>query len=61
LAAAVATAWRQGVDPEAALREWARRYRDRFAAMEEEAAAQGVDLARAPAATVATLWAATQT
>jgi uncharacterized protein YabN with tetrapyrrole methylase and pyrophosphatase domain len=60
LAAAVATAWRQGVDPEAALREWARRYRDRFSAMEERAAAEGVDLARAPAPTVAALWAATE-
>jgi tetrapyrrole methylase family protein/MazG family protein len=61
LAAVVAIAWERGVEPESALREWARRYRDRFAAMEAKAAADGVDLARAPAATVATLWAASET
>jgi tetrapyrrole methylase family protein/MazG family protein len=61
LAAVVAIAWEQGVDPEAALRAWALRYRDRFAAMERQAAGDGVDLARAPTATVAALWAATAT
>ena len=61
LAAVVAMAWEQGVDPEAALREWARRYRDRFAAMEEAAAAQGIDLAFASGPTVAALWDTTET
>ncbi|MDQ1532684.1 MAG: tetrapyrrole methylase family protein / MazG family protein [Actinomycetota bacterium] len=61
LAAVVAMAWERGVDAESALREWARHYRDRFAAMEESAQAQGIDLDHAPAATVATLWAATET
>ena len=61
LGAVVAIAWGQGVDPEGALREWARRYRDRFAAMEARAAADGVDLASAPASTVAALWAASAT
>lgn len=61
LAAVVAIAWEQGVDPESALREWARRYRDHFASMEERAAAGGIDLAEASAATVATLWAASET
>jgi tetrapyrrole methylase family protein/MazG family protein len=61
LAAVVAIAWEHGVDPEAALRAWALRYRDRFAAMEEHAAVDAIDLARAPTATVATLWAATET
>ena len=59
LAAVVAIAWERDVDPEAALREWARRYRDHFAAMERRAAADGVDLAGASPATVAALWAAT--
>ncbi len=58
LAAVVAIAWERGVDPEAALRSWALRYRDHFAAMEERAAADGIDLARAPSAAVADLWAA---
>ena len=58
LAAVVAIAWARGVDPEAALREWARRYRDQFVAMEERAAADGIDLAAAAPATVAALWSA---
>jgi tetrapyrrole methylase family protein/MazG family protein len=58
LAAVVAIAWDQGVDPEAALREWARRYRDQFAAMEERAAAEGIDLAAASTEAVAALWGA---
>jgi tetrapyrrole methylase family protein/MazG family protein len=56
LAAVVAIAWARGVDPEAALREWARRYREQFVAMEERAAADGIDLAAAAPATVAALW-----
>jgi tetrapyrrole methylase family protein/MazG family protein len=58
LGAVVAMAWEQGIDPEAALRRWARRYRDQFLAMEQRAAADGVDLAFASPTTVATLWAA---
>jgi uncharacterized protein YabN with tetrapyrrole methylase and pyrophosphatase domain len=58
LAAVVAIAWAHDVDPEAALRDWARRYRDHFAAMEDQAAADGVDLARAPPETVAQRWVA---
>jgi tetrapyrrole methylase family protein/MazG family protein len=56
LAAVVAIAWRHGVDPEAALRDWARRFRDHFAAMEVQAAADGVDLARATPESVAKRW-----
>ena len=56
LAAVVAIAWRNGLDPEAALRSWARGFRDQFVAMETRAAATGVDLAAAPAGTVASLW-----
>jgi tetrapyrrole methylase family protein/MazG family protein len=56
LAAIVAVAWTNDVDPESALRHWARRYRDRFAAMEEQAAADGIDLGRAAADVVARRW-----
>ena len=59
LAAVVALAWERGVDPEGALREWARHYRGHFAAMEERAAAAGVDLASATPEAVAALWRAT--
>jgi tetrapyrrole methylase family protein / MazG family protein len=58
LGAVVAMAWEQGIDPEAALRGWARRFRDQFLAMEARAAADGIDLAGASPASVATLWAA---
>jgi tetrapyrrole methylase family protein/MazG family protein len=60
LAAVVAIAWAHDVDPEAALRDWARRYRDRFAAMEDQAAADGVDLARAAPSIVAQRWVAVE-
>jgi tetrapyrrole methylase family protein/MazG family protein len=60
LAAAVAVAAIHDVDPEAALREWARRYRDHFAAMEQQAAATGIDLSSASPETVAALWGAAQ-
>jgi tetrapyrrole methylase family protein / MazG family protein len=56
LAAVVTIAWAHDVDPEAALRDWARRYRDHFAAMEAQASRHGVDLSRAAPATVAQLW-----
>jgi hypothetical protein len=57
LGAVVGLAWARGLDPEAALRGWARGYRDRFAAMERTAAADGIDLASAPPAVVARAWA----
>ena len=56
LAAVVAIAWERGVDPEAALRGWARRYRDQFVAMEQRAEAAGIDLASAPAGAALALW-----
>ncbi|HEX4492914.1 MAG TPA: MazG family protein [Acidimicrobiia bacterium] len=56
LGAVVALAWARGLDPEAALRAWAREYRDRFAAMERQAAADGVELVSAPADVVAAAW-----
>jgi tetrapyrrole methylase family protein/MazG family protein len=61
LAAVAVLAWERGLDPEAALRTWARGFRDRFAAMEVRAAADGVDLATAPADAVAALWATAAT
>jgi tetrapyrrole methylase family protein/MazG family protein len=60
LAAVVAIAWAHDVDPEAALRDWARRYRDHFAAMEAQAVADGIDLARAAPETVARRWSAVE-
>jgi tetrapyrrole methylase family protein/MazG family protein len=60
LAAVVAIAWAHDVDPEAALRDWARRYRDQFAAMEARAAADGFDLARATSEAVAQRWSAVE-
>jgi len=56
LAAAVASARCYGIDAESALRAWAGRYRDRFAAMEGIAASRGVELASADSATVMALW-----
>ncbi len=53
---AVALAREAGVDPEAALRAKAVRFRDQFVALEQLAAARGVDLRTAGAATVAALW-----
>ncbi|MFI5046453.1 MAG: MazG family protein [Acidimicrobiia bacterium] len=56
LAAAVVVARAGGVDAESALRGWAARYRDRFAAMERLAAERGVDLATSEPGDVAALW-----
>lgn len=56
LAAAVVIARAGGVDAESALRGWAARYRDRFAAMEALAVERGVDLAAADEGAVAALW-----
>ena len=56
LAAAVVVARAGGVDAESALRGWAARYRDRFAAMERLATERGVDLAGAGVGQVAALW-----
>jgi MazG family protein len=56
LGAVVALAWARGLDPEAALRSWARGYRDRFAAMERQAAADGIELVSAPPDVVAAAW-----
>jgi uncharacterized protein YabN with tetrapyrrole methylase and pyrophosphatase domain len=47
-----------GVDAESALRAWLARYRDQFRRMEALADARGIDLASAPDADVAVLWAA---
>jgi tetrapyrrole methylase family protein/MazG family protein len=56
LAALVAAGARAGIDGESALAGWARRFKDRFARMEALAVAEKVDLARADAATVQSLW-----
>ena len=48
---------RGGVDPEAALRAAAARFRDRFEDMERTAVADGLDLGTLDPATVARLWA----
>ncbi|HEX4777377.1 MAG TPA: nucleoside triphosphate pyrophosphohydrolase [Acidimicrobiia bacterium] len=56
LAGAVRMARARGVDGETALRGWAARFRSRFEVMEQLAEQQGVDLARADAATVRELW-----
>jgi tetrapyrrole methylase family protein/MazG family protein len=53
---AVALAREAEVDPEAALRATAVRFRDRFVALERLAAERGVDLRTAGAAAVAALW-----
>ncbi|MDQ2827077.1 MAG: hypothetical protein M3Y04_08985, partial [Actinomycetota bacterium] len=47
---------RAGIDPEAALRATAGRFRDRFRATEDLAAERGVDLSTAQPADVAALW-----
>jgi tetrapyrrole methylase family protein/MazG family protein len=57
VAAAAALAWAHDVDPEAAAKAAAQRFRDRFVRMEALAAERGVDLATDPGATAA-LWAA---
>jgi tetrapyrrole methylase family protein/MazG family protein len=56
LAAAVVVARAGGVDAESALRGWAARYRDRFAAMERLAGDRGIDLATSAPPVVAALW-----
>jgi len=56
LAAAAALGRARSVDAESALAAWARRFRDRFVAMEQLAAARGVDLASAPPERVRALW-----
>ena len=58
---AVALAREAGVDPEAALRATAVRFRDRFVALEGLAAGQGIDLRTAGADVVTDLWAELQT
>jgi len=58
LAAAVALARGLGVDAESALRGWAATFRDRFEALEREAARAGVDLTELEPAAVAGRWAA---
>ena len=61
LFAAVSTARRLDVDPEAALRGATGRFRRRFEALERLAEAEGIDLHAAPADEVARLWAALPT
>lgn len=56
LAAITAAARAHGVDAESALAGWARRFRERFRAMEAAAAAAGIDVASADPETVADLW-----
>jgi uncharacterized protein YabN with tetrapyrrole methylase and pyrophosphatase domain len=56
LAAAVVVARAGGVDAESALRGWAARYRDHFAAMERLAAERDLDLAALEPGRVAALW-----
>jgi tetrapyrrole methylase family protein/MazG family protein len=48
IAAAAALAWSRDVDPEAALKATAQRYRDRFLRMEQLASARHLELANAP-------------
>jgi len=57
LAAVVARARSRDVDAESALASWARRFTERFRAMEAEAANEGIDLVAASPATVRDLWA----
>jgi uncharacterized protein YabN with tetrapyrrole methylase and pyrophosphatase domain len=61
LFALVSRARHNEVDPEAALRATAVRFRDRFVALERLAADRGVDLRTADARVVAELWEAAQT
>ncbi len=56
LAALAAAGARAGVDGESALAGWARRFKDRFARMEQLAADQGVDLAGDDREVVERLW-----
>ncbi len=56
LAAVVAIGRERDIDAESALASWARRYKDRFRAMEQLALATEVDLAAADPATVRDLW-----
>jgi tetrapyrrole methylase family protein/MazG family protein len=56
LGAVVALARVRGVDAEAALAGWARRFTRRFASMEARATADGVDLASAPVEIVRAHW-----
>lgn len=56
IAAAAAMAWSRDLDPEAAVKAAAQRYRDRFVRMEQLAAVRGVDLAADPVGSRA-LWA----
>jgi tetrapyrrole methylase family protein/MazG family protein len=58
LAAAVALARALGVDAESALRGWSARFRERFEALERDAARDGLDLAALEPAAVADRWAA---
>jgi tetrapyrrole methylase family protein/MazG family protein len=57
LAAAAAVGRERGIDAESALAGWARRFKDRFVAMESLARARAVDLAAAPPEVVHALWA----
>jgi tetrapyrrole methylase family protein / MazG family protein len=56
LAALAAAGARAGIDGESALSAWATRFRDRFAAMEQLARTEQVDLTTADAAAVRALW-----
>jgi uncharacterized protein YabN with tetrapyrrole methylase and pyrophosphatase domain len=56
LAAVVALARALGADPEAALRGWSARFRDRFRSMEQLATQRGIDLHAAAPGVVAALW-----
>jgi tetrapyrrole methylase family protein/MazG family protein len=56
LAALAAAGAHAGIDGESALAGWARRFKDRFAAMEARADAAGVDLAHADPDVVQRLW-----
>jgi len=56
LAAVVARARARDVDAESALAGWARRFTDRFRAMEAEAARRGIDLVAADPSVVRDLW-----
>jgi len=56
LAALAAAGARAGIDGESALSAWAARFKDRFAAMEQRAVAEHVDLAKADPKVVRRLW-----
>ena len=57
LAGAVVVARSQGVDGESSLRGWAGRFRDRFVRMEQQAAAEGIELTAATADRAHDFWA----